>query len=929
MYTRHKDKNNGGSEKVLAGLPGDRTHTPSKGSRLRHGLISTKLHSPPLKPRMLYRSHLLDRLTQGKDHPLIVISSTAGSGKTSLISQWIEREKLSAAWYSIDDIDNESDIFFRYFLAALAGVNDELSSAARPWLTKQERLGAGEIFPLIIDHLITLNKDIYLVLDDYHLITSGEIHDGLSYFLDHMPPAVHVIIITRYAVPFSVSRFRLRNQITEICAADMSLSEEETGRFFSETMRIDLPLDQVQELARYTEGWIGGLQLLGLTLHTDSALKGLSLFSNKASRESVAGYLIEEVVNAQPENIRSFLYATVFLDRFSTDLCREVTGQPDVQGILAHMRHHNLFLIPLDAEKIWYRYHQIFTDALRDLVRATTPDIVKEVHRKAALWFARNHHLEDAFQHAFGAEDFEFAADLMEDYWDLFYDRYNITFYLRWIAKLPRETLMRRPLLRLHDCSVNIESVQLSDIEAVLEDIEGHKARALEQYQGVKRTLCRDMLAYLKCVLPYYRDQVRANTHQLDQLMHRSSPGDKFLSGITKVTMARCHVLQGNLITAAETLKEASEAVLSSENTYVRMLWTKVMSDVERWQGHLHRAEAVLGDSLVFMQQKGLSDSPMQLMYYLPMAWLFYYRNDLEKALEYGIIAVRNAEKGKATAFVVEGNIVLSFVYAALNDVENADRCAQRLHEVSRSTGNPNTIISVDACVVYPHIARANLGWLEQRLGRRDSDSDPPFSFTLVHDKLARAGLLHRQGRYKEAAHDLASFREFCVDRNLMFAVMDIDLMNSANLYALGDYKQAEAVMEQALVFSEVEWYIRPFATYAPMIAPILLKTAKFLSGTRESSHMTTIFRVCGLESQSAIALKGSQVSHSGGLTRRESEILKLMAAGYRNGEIAEKIFVSLDTVKAHAKHIFEKLGTKTRVQAIRQAEELHLLDSN
>jgi LuxR family maltose regulon positive regulatory protein len=877
---------------------------------------------------MLCRFHLLHRLAEGKNHPLIVINSTAGSGKTSLVSQWIESEKLTAAWYSIDKIDNESDIFFRYFLAALASTDEELSSAARPWLMKEERLVATEVLPLIIEHLATLPKDIYLVLDDYHLITSGEIHDALSYFLDHIPPSIRVVIITRHAIPFSISRFRLRNQMTEISAADMSFTEEETARFFSETMHIDLPVDMAHKLARYTEGWIGGLQLLGLTLQTDSALKGPSLFLNKGSKETVTGYMIEEVVNAQPEDIRSFLYATAFLDRFNADLCREVTGQVDVQGILAHVRDRNLFLIPLDAERTWYRYHQIFTDALRDLVKDAMPDVPREVHRKAALWFARNRHLEDAFQHAFAAEDFEFAADLMEDYWALFYDHYNITFYLRWIAKLPHETLMRRPLLRLHECCVNIESVQLSDVEAVLEDIDGHKTRSLERYQGVKRTLCRDMLAYLKCVLPYYRDQVRANTRQLDQIMHKSSPGDKFLSGVTKVTMARCHLLQGNLTTAAEMLREASATVLSSENTYIRMLWSKVMSDVERWQGRLHRAEAILHDSFLFIEQKQLSDSPMQFMYYLPMAWLFYYRNDLEKASEYGVIALRNVEQERATAFVVEGNILLLFIYAAMGDSENADRCAQRLHEVSRSTGNPNTIISVDACVAYPHIARANLGWLEQQLDRRNSHSDPPFSFTLVHEKLARAGLLHRQGRYEETVRELGLFRDFCVDRNMMLAVMDIDLIRSASLHALGEYEQAETVMEKALVFSEVEWYIRPFAAYAPMIAPVLLKSGKFLLCSRESSHMRTIFKACGLESQSVVALQGNKIRY-GGLTPRESEILKLMAAGYRNGEIAEKIFVSLDTVKAHAKHIFEKLGVKTRVQAIRQAEELHLLNNS
>ncbi len=928
MQGEYRDKDGGGSERVVAGLPEEHDRAASAGRRLPHGLISTKLHSPPLKPRLLYRPHLLVRLSQGKNNPLIVICSTAGSGKTSLVSQWIGTEKLAAAWYSIDQIDNESDIFFRYFLAALAGMDDGLSSVAGPLLRKQERLTAAAVVPLIIEHLAEVPKDIYLVLDDYHLIAHGEIHDALSYFLDHIPPRVHVVIITRHAIPFSVSHFRVRSQTTEISAADMSFTEEETARFFSETMGIDLSAERVNEFARYTEGWIGGLQLLGLTLQADPTLKGLALFSNKASRETVAGYLIEEVVNAQPENIKSFLRATAFLDRFNADLCREATGQSDVQSILAHVRRHNLFLVPLDAERIWYRYHQILSEALRDLVKGAEPDLAKNVHRKAALWFARNHYLEDAFQHAFASEDFEFAADLMEDCWAQFYDRYNVTFYLRWIAKLPRDALIRRPLLRLHECSISIESFQWSDVEAVLRDIEEHHERALERYHGVKKTLCRDMIAYLKCVLPYYRDQVRADAQQLDQIVHKSSPADKFLLGITKVTMARCHALQGNLTAAAETLRETSATVLSSDNTWTRMLWCKVASDVECWQGRLHRAEAVLSDCLLLLEQKGLSESPMQCMYYLPMAWLLYYRNDLEKALEYGVIAVRSAEQGRATGFVVEGNILLLFVYAALGDAENADRCARRLNDVSRATGNPNTIISVDACVAYPHIARANLAWLEQRVSRRKSDADPPFSFTLVHEKIAQAGLLHRQGRYKEAAEELRLFRDFCVNRNMMLTVMDIDLMRSANFYALGDYEQAETVMQQALVFSEAEWYIRPFAAYAPMIAPVLLKAAKLLSGGRESSHMTTIIKACGLESQIPLAPQGSQGNWGGGLTPRELEILKFIAAGCRNSEIAEKAFISLDTVKAHVKHIFEKLGVKTRVQAIQQAEELHLLDS-
>ena len=245
-------------------------------------LISTKLHIPLLKSRMLPREHLVDRLSAGKDSRLIVILGVAASGKTSLTCQWINKDKLPAAWYSLDKTDNEFDIFFRYFLTALSKVESELASALLPRLQSRRKLSTKEIIPLIIERFTDLSGDIYLILDDYHLITSGEIHDALSYFLNHMPSKMHMVVISRHNIPFSLAHFKVRNQITEISPQDMRFNDKETGKYFAEIIPLKLSTDEVRELARYTEGWVGALQLFGLSLKGKETLHGLSNILNRA-----------------------------------------------------------------------------------------------------------------------------------------------------------------------------------------------------------------------------------------------------------------------------------------------------------------------------------------------------------------------------------------------------------------------------------------------------------------------------------------------------------------------------------------------------------------------------------------------------------------------------------------------------------------------
>ena len=311
-------------------------------------------------------------------------------------------------------------------------------------------------------------------MDDYHLITSKEIHDAVAYLLRYLPPKMHVVIISRQKIPFSLSSFRIRNQITEVVASDLKLTEIESERFLSEIMTVSLTSEQIKELTRYAEGWIGGLQMIALSLRGKDNLNDLKDILASAGRIT-AEYLIDEVLKVQPEEVREFIFHTVLLNKFNAELCEHVTGMKNTAEILDYLYQANLFLIPLNSEYTWYRYHNLFSESLGTRISNSPVKGPSEIHRSAALWFAKNNYLEDAFRHAFATNDYEFAADMLEEYLYHFFDRYDVANALRWISKLPHPILMQRTLLRLDECTFKVLSQQLGELEAVLHEIEGQK----------------------------------------------------------------------------------------------------------------------------------------------------------------------------------------------------------------------------------------------------------------------------------------------------------------------------------------------------------------------------------------------------------------------------------------------------------------------
>ncbi len=889
-------------------------------------LISTKLSMPPAKARMVPRSHLLHRLSEGKDARLIVISGLAGSGKTSLVCRWIKEENLPVAWYSLDKTDSDPDVFFRYLLTALGGVDPTLLSIVEPLLQEQKRLFPKEVIPLLVEHLIDQPRDIYIVLDDYHLIRSKEIHDALSYLLDFIPPGMHIVILSRHAIPFSLSRFRVRSQIVEIPASDMKFSYEETEQFFSEIMPVNLSTPEIHELARYTEGWVGGLQLFGLSLKNKETLGDLGDILSRACQETTE-YLIDEVMEGQPEKVKTFLRMTALLDRFNTDLCREITSLPDASDLIDHLYRNNLFLFPLNTERTWHRYHHLLSEAIRKGVRSSP--LFTTVHKKAALWFASQGYLEDAFRHAFTSGDNEFAADLLEDHLFSLHERYEIASGLRWLAKVPHDIFMQRALLRLHECGLKFESLQLADIEATLEEIEEREAEAFEQYEGFKRTLCRDLFTYFKYAIRYYSTAPRDSaegTPETGDAGFLNAPENPIFAGYMKIIIALNHLLQGNPVRASRALKEASRPIFASGSVWARTLWLKHTATVERLQGRLNRSAIVLEEAQGFLDRKGLPDAPPKLLLCLPMAWIHYHHNNIEKALDYALRAVDYGEQGKFARDMIEGSLLLSRIYQAVGDGEMAKEYMGRMQRLSNGIDAPITSISPEPWAARLYLALHDLAYGREWARQRRLTLDEPFSDRFIHECMALAELYREEARHDELLRLLVTLHRKCREHNMMEAVLETDIIRAGILFTLNDPIRAKEAIKGALAFAETEGHVRLFVNHAPYIMPLLTEMTRDGSWSHRSTHLASILKACGVSENGREGLRRKERDTD--LTPREIEISRLIAAGLKYREIAVRTFISLDTVKTHTKHIFEKLQAKTKDQAIRRMEELGLLDN-
>ena len=883
-------------------------------------LIATKLDLPPLKARMLERTDLLTRLRNGGNARLILISGEAASGKTSLAGQWLNEGALTAAWYSLDPDDNNPELFLRYFLTALGKRDAKFEFMIRPWLQSQQSFSIHEITPLIVQHYMDTHEDLFMVLDDYHLIEQDAVHGILSYLLAHLPPRLHLVILTRHSLPFPLSTLRMRGQLLEITAGELRFSQKEAERFLTDIMPCNLSEQQVREIFRQTEGWIGGLQLFGLAFKTNADLTGgqnnvypIGLWTTD--------YLINEVIEVQDERTRNFILSTCLLDRFNSDLCREITGCGDAGEILGHLYQNNLFLVALDQGE-WFRYHHLLSEVVRKQSLDEIPQTVLAIYRRAAQWFAQNGCPEDALRYAFATSDLEFAADMFEGLASALMDQYELSSLQRWMNRIPKSLRRERMGLLLCEASLSLEALQVTKAAAILEDIGNRQKHLLARYDDEGRLICEDFFRILKDLLAFRINPLMADVEERERQYRELSARNPSMALVFKVLTASCYVLQGKPRLGIEILQEVAWDIATSDIPHITMIWFKLMATAEIQRGRLVQAAAVLDKAVAYLERRGLSGSPLRFLVSVERAWIYFFQNKLAEA-EKLIGECLPYTEAVNHDIATEAAFLQATLYSIRGQLDQAEQVLIRIRSAFRYKSAWLPIY--DYCLAGIAALKGDQGklspWLEDR---NFLNSEPSSLFDSVEYELY-ADLLFYLGRFQEATTMLNALRQWCALRDMGGFVLRIDVRLSAILAIIGEDEQAKVVLEKALSIADKEEYIRPFIDSAQPIAPILKRIAANLDSGISPRFLANILEARGESGNGAGINNGKSANGHDKLTGRELEILTLMAHGNKNREIAEKTFVSLDTVKTHIKHIFEKLHVETRVQAIRRAQELNI----
>jgi LuxR family maltose regulon positive regulatory protein len=910
-------------------------------ARERDELLATKLSLPRARPDRLARSRLIQQLNQGMARELVLVCTPAGFGKTTLVADWAASASWPVAWLSLDPEDNDPARFWRYVVAALDRVCEGLAEHVLPRLSAPAVLSSEGVITVLVNQLEAAPEELALILDDYHMIDSESIHDAMAFLLDHLPPQLHIVISSRTDPPLPLARLRARGQLAELRATNLRFTPEEASALLRQVWGLDLAAEPIAVLEARTEGWAVGLQLAALSLRErpdpDALLGGLV-----GTHRYVLDYLSEEVLERQPDRLRRFLLQTSILERLCGPLCDAVTGGTDGQDMLEDLERANLFLIPLDAERRWWRFHHLFGDLLRARLQRTERAQLPKLHRRAAGWCEQHGLIDETIRHALASGDPNWAARLVEEHANEALGRGENVSLGRWLSLLPNDVVRSRPALCLAESLMEFHRGHVDAAEGLLEQAERAFNPGQEQ-QGFEVPTDAGTVAEVPAAIALLRahaagargdaDRMAAQARSALAHLAEEEPGPRFWARWLSGPWADW--MRGSLADAEHAYAEMLAEGRSSPDPNPLMLNSLPLGEVQQGQGKLGAALRTHREGLRLATEGDRASAFHAAAAHLGIAKVLYERDQLDDALWH---VTKSLELGRQMIWFLAQRLVASaWIRQALGEAEAA---LEAMDEACRIGPSPDTI-----SIWHPGpterarllLAQGRAGeaarWTEER-GLRAEDE---VSYAREQDHLVLARVLVARSDPDRALGLLERLEALAESQGRTQSVIQIRSLRSLGLQSAGDHPGALSVLADALALARPEGYVRVFADEGPPMAALL----RSLIGARQRGrvaagsgaareHLLWVIRAFGPAPSGRKGGPDGAVSDTRGrvepLTDRELEVLRLLAAGRPNREIAQELVVTVETVKKHASHIFDKLGAANRTEAVARARELRLL---